>query len=231
MTELSIVMPVLNEAVGIAETLQALAPYRARGVEVVVVDGGSRDATVAQATPLADQVVSAARGRGAQMNAGVVCARGEVLLFLHADTRLPADADRIVLAALAWSGREWGRFDVKISGRSALLPVIAMFMNLRSRLTGIATGDQSMFVRRQAFEEVGGFPNTALMEDIALSKQLKRRGRPICIGFKAITSGRRWDRNGVIVTMVTMWGLRLAYYLGAQPRLLARFYRDARRNS
>jgi len=231
MSELSIIMPVLNEAVGIAETLQALAPYRARGVEVVVVDGGSRDATVAQATPLADQVVSAARGRGAQMNAGAACACGEVLLFLHADTRLPTDADRIVLAALAWSGREWGRFDVKISGRSALLPVIAMFMNLRSRLTGIATGDQSMFVRRQAFEEVGGFPPTALMEDIALSKELKRRGRPICVGFKAITSGRRWEQNGVIVTMVTMWGLRLAYYLGAHPGLLARFYRDARRNS
>ena len=231
MSALSIIMPVLNEAAGIAEALQALAPYRARGVEVVVVDGGSRDATVAQATPLADQVVAAARGRGAQMNAGAACACGEVLLFLHADTRLPTDADRIVLAALAWSGREWGRFDVEISGRSALLPVIAMFMNLRSRLTGIATGDQSMFVRRQAFEEVGGFPNTALMEDIALSKQLKRRGRPICIGFKAITSGRRWDQNGAILTMVTMWGLRLAYYLGAHPRLLARFYRDAGRNS
>jgi len=231
MTALSIIMPVLNEAAGIAETLQALAPYRARGVEVVIVDGGSGDATVAQATPLADQVVSAAHGRGPQMNAGATCACGEVLLFLHADTRLPTDADRIVLAALAWSGRDWGRFDVKISGRSALLPVIAMFMNLRSRLTGIATGDQAMFVRRQAFEEVGGFPNTALMEDIALSKQLKRRGRPICIGFKAITSGRRWDQNGAILTMVTMWGLRLAYYLGAHPRLLARFYRDAGRNS
>ena len=231
MTELSIIMPVLNEAAGIAETLQALAPYRARGVEVVVVDGGSHDVTVAQATPLADRVLAAARGRGAQMNAGAACARGQVLLFLHADTRLPADADRMVLASLAWSGREWGRFDVKISGRSALLPVIAMLMNLRSRLTGIATGDQSMFVRRKAFEQVGGFPNGALMEDVALSKQLKRRGRPICIGFKAITSGRRWEENGVVVTMLTMWGLRLAYCLGVQPALLARFYRDARRSS
>ena len=231
MIELSIVMPVLNEAADIAETLQALAPYRARGVEVVVVDGGSGDATVAQATPLADRVVLAPRGRAAQMNAGAAGARGQVLLFLHADTRLPADADRMILASLAWSRRERGRFDVKISGRSALLPVIALFMNLRSRLTGIATGDQSMFVRRQAFEEVGGFPDVALMEDIALSKQLKRHGRPLCIGFKAITSGRRWDQNGVIVTMVTMWGLRLAYYLGAQPALLARFYRDAGRNS
>jgi rSAM/selenodomain-associated transferase 2 len=231
MIELSIVMPVLNEAADIAETLQALAPSRARGVEVVVVDGGSGDATVAQATPLADRVVLAPRGRAAQMNAGAACARGQVLLFLHADTRLPADADRMILASLAWSRREWGRFDVKISGRSALLPVIALSMNLRSRLTGIATGDQSIFVRRQAFEEVGGFPDVALMEDIALSKQLKRHGRPLCIGFKAITSGRRWDENGVIVTMVTMWGLRLAYYLGAQPALLARFYRDAGRNS
>jgi rSAM/selenodomain-associated transferase 2 len=228
MSELSIVMPVLNEAASIVETLQALAPYRARGVEVVVVDGGSRDTTVAQATPLADRVISGARGRGAQLNAGATCARGKVLLFLHADTRLPADADRMVLTSLAWSKREWGRFDVTISGRSAVLPVIAMLMNLRSRLTGIATGDQAMFVRRKAFEDVGGFPNSAIMEDIALSKRLKRRGRPICIGFKAITSGRRWDQNGVVLTMITMWGLRLAYNLGAKPALLARFYRDAR---
>jgi rSAM/selenodomain-associated transferase 2 len=228
MSELSIVMPVLNEAASLAETLQALAPYRARGVEVVVVDGGSRDATVAQATPLADRVISGARGRGVQMNAGAVCARGKVLLFLHADTRLPADADRMVLTSLAWSKREWGRFDVKISGRSALLPFIATLMNLRSRLTGIATGDQAIFVKRKAFEDVGGFPNSAIMEDIVLSKRLRRRGRPICIGFKAITSGRRWDQNGVVLTMITMWGLRLAYYLGAKPALLARFYRDAR---
>jgi rSAM/selenodomain-associated transferase 2 len=231
MTTVSIIMPVLNEAASIAETLQALAPYRARGVEVVVVDGGSRDATVAQATPLADRVISAPRGRGQQMNAGAVCARGKVLLFLHADTRLPTDADRMVLASLAWSGREWGRFDVKIAGRSPLLPIIAALMNLRSRITGIATGDQSMFMQRKAFEEVGGFPNSAIMEDIVLSKRLKRRSRPVCIGVEAITSGRRWDENGVVVTVVTMWALRLAYYLGARPAWLVRFYRDVRRSS
>jgi rSAM/selenodomain-associated transferase 2 len=231
MTDLSIIMPVLNEAASIAETLQTLAPYRARGVEVIVVDGGSHDATVAQATPLADRVITAARGRGTQMNAGAACARGRVLLFLHADTRLPADADRMVLTSLAWSGRVWGRFDVEISGRSALLPVIATLMNLRSRVTGIATGDQSMFMSRDAFEAVGGFPDSALMEDLALSKELRRRGRPICIGFKAITSGRRWDRNGAARMVLTMWGLRLAYYLGAQPAILARFYPDARRKS
>lgn len=231
MTELSIIMPVLNEAASITESLQALAPCRARGVEVVVVDGGSDDATVAQAVPLADRVISAARGRGHQMNAGAACARGTVLMFLHADTRLPADADRMVLASLAWSPRAWGRFDVSIAGRSALLPAIAALMNLRSRVTGIATGDQSMFVRRQAFEEAGGFPNTAIMEDIALSKQLRRRSRPLCIGFKAITSGRRWDQNGALVTVVTMWTLRLAYYLGVPPDSLARFYRNVRRSS
>jgi rSAM/selenodomain-associated transferase 2 len=231
MTTLSIIIPVLNEAAGIAETLQALAPYRGRGVEVIVVDGGSRDATVAQATPLASRVISAARGRGMQMNAGAAAARGAVLLFLHADTRLPADADRLVLTSLAWSGRVWGRFDVCISGRSALLPIVAALMNLRSRATGIATGDQAMFMTRQAFEEAGGFPDTAIMEDIALSKRLRRRSRPICLGFKAVTSGRRWDRNGAARTILTMWILRLAYSLGAEPAMLARFYADARRNS
>ena len=224
-------MPVLNETTGIAETLQALAPYRSRGVEVIVVDGGSRDATVAQATALADRVISAPRGRGTQMNVGAACARGKVLLFLHADTRLPADADRLILTSLAWSERKWGRFDVKISGRSALLPVIATLMNVRSRMTGIATGDQSIFVRRHAFDDAGGFPNTPILEDIALSKQLRRRSRPICIGFKVITSGRRWDQNGVVVTMVTMWALRLAYYVGVRPAVLTRFYGDARRSS
>jgi len=169
---LSIVVPVLDEAGGIAATLQALAPMRGRGVEVIVVDGGSTDATVAAATPCADRVLRSPRGRARQMNAGAAAASADTLLFLHADTRLPAQADRLVIAALE-GGATWGRFDVRIDGRAGLLKLVAALMNLRSRATGIATGDQAIFVRRGAFERVGGFPDQPLMEDIALSRRLR----------------------------------------------------------
>lgn len=225
---LSIIIPVLNEGRGLAEALAALAPHRARGVELIVVDGGSRDGTLAIARPFADRVTCAARGRAMQMNAGARLARGDILLFLHADTRLPADADRIAVTSLAWSGRAWGRFDITIEGRSPVLAVVALLMNLRSRLTGIATGDQAMFMTREAFVSAGGFPEIELMEDIALSRRLKRISRPVCVGFRATTSGRRWERNGVVRTILTMWALRLAYFLGAAPATLARLYVDAR---
>jgi rSAM/selenodomain-associated transferase 2 len=158
------------------------------------------------------------------MNLGAEKASGDVLLFLHADTRLPADAADLVLNSLEESGRAWGRFDVKVDGRSPLLPMIAWFMSLRSRLTGIATGDQAMFVRRDAFRTVGGFPAIALMEDIALSKRLKRVSKPLCLRHRVTTSGRRWEKNGVLTTMVLMWRLRLAYFFGADPKELARQY-------
>ena len=155
--KLSIIMPVLDEGEGIAATLDALADLRALGTEVVVVDGGSRDATIQRARLRADRVISAPRGRALQMNAGAAKAAGDVLLFLHADTRLPADADHVVLNGLERSGRAWGRFNVRIDGRSPLLLVVGLFMGLRSRLTGIATGDQAIFVRRDAFQAAGGF--------------------------------------------------------------------------
>jgi len=221
---LSIIMPVLDEAAGIAEALGALAPLRDRGGEVIVVDGGSRDATVDLARMHADQVLLAPRGRAAQMNAGAAAAAGDVLLFLHADTRLPRDADTLVLDGLSRSRRVWGRFDVAISGHHPLLGVVAVAMNIRSRLTGIATGDQAMFVRREAFTTIGGFPDLPLMEDIALSCALKRVSPPLCIGTRAITSGRRWESHGVVRTIVLMWRLRLAYFLGAEPAALARRY-------
>jgi rSAM/selenodomain-associated transferase 2 len=219
---LSIIMPVLNEAEVIADALQALAAYRQRGAEVIVVDGGSRDGTPDIARPLADRVIAAPRGRAAQMNAGAACARGGVLLFLHADTRLPPDPDRLVLEGIERSGRAWGRFDVAISGRSPLLALVAFTMNLRSRLTGIATGDQAMFATREAF--AGGFPDIALMEDIALSRRLKHISPPLCLWDKASTSGRRWEQRGVLRTIMLMWRLRLAYFLGAEPAALARRY-------
>jgi rSAM/selenodomain-associated transferase 2 len=224
MSKLSIVIPVLDEGDGIAAALDALAHLRAVGTEVIVVDGGSRDATVERAQLRADRVVLATRGRALQMNAGAERASGDVLLFLHADTRLPAEADRVVLNGLDQSRRVWGRFDVKIDGRSRLLPVVAWLMGLRSRLTGIATGDQAIFLRRDAFQAVGGFPAIALMEDIAICKRLKRLGRPLCLRACVTTSGRRWEKNGVLSTILLMWRLRFAYFLGADPKQLARQY-------
>ncbi|HKB61310.1 MAG TPA: TIGR04283 family arsenosugar biosynthesis glycosyltransferase [Burkholderiales bacterium] len=223
-TWISIIVPVLNEAQGISESLAALAPLRARGHELIVVDGGSSDGTAALARGAADRVVSAPRGRASQMNAGAALARGEVLVFLHADTRLPENAGARILQGLAASGRAWGRFDVRIEGASAFLPVIAFFMNLRSRATGIATGDQAIFVRRDAFERAGRFPSLELMEDIALSRSLKCVSRPLCLADKAVTSGRRWERHGVLRTVFLMGWLRLAFFLGAAPASLARFY-------
>jgi rSAM/selenodomain-associated transferase 2 len=224
--KLSVVMPVLNEADGIEEALAALAPLRTRGVEVVVVDGGSNDATVALARPLADVVIAAPRGRGAQMNAGAAASGGDVLLFLHADARLPADADTLIRDGLARSGHTsgvlWGRFDVRLAGAHSLLPVIAAMINLRSRLTGIATGDQAIFMSRAAFGP--GFPDIALMEDIAMTKRLKRARPPLRIASPAITSGRRWEKHRVVKTMLLMWWLRLAYFFGANPTWLARSY-------
>ncbi len=222
MRRLTIVLPALNEAAIIADALRALAPLRSRGAEIIVVDGGSDDGTPQLAQPFADRVVTAPRGRGAPLNAGAALGAGDALLFLHADTRLPDDADRRVAAAL--TRRSWGRFDLRIAGRHPFLAVIARMINWRSRLTGIATGDQAIFVTREAFVAVGGFPNLPLMEDIAISRRLKRLCRPFCITTPAITSGRRWERNGVVRTILLMWRLRLAYYLGVEPALLAQRY-------
>jgi rSAM/selenodomain-associated transferase 2 len=197
---------------------------RALGTEVIVVDGGSRDATIQRARLRADRVISAPRGRALQMNAGAAKAAGDVLLFLHADTRLPADADHVVLKGLERSGRAWGRFNVRIDGRSPLLLAVGWLMNVRSQLTGIATGDQAIFVRRDAFREAGGFAEIPLMEDIALCKRLKRVSRPLCLSDRAVTSGRRWDQHGVLPTILLMWRLRLAYFFGADPKDLAQQY-------
>jgi rSAM/selenodomain-associated transferase 2 len=225
MARLSIIMPVLDEGERIADALDALAELRALGVEVIVVDGGSQDATVQRARLRADRVLTAPCGRAVQMNAGAAEASGDVLLFLHADTRLPAEAERLVLDGLARSGHDWGRFDVTIEGRPTMLRLVALMMNLRSGITAIATGDQAIFVKRDVFRAVGGYPDIPLMEDIALSKRLKRTGRPLCIRSHVITSGRRWETHGVWRTILLMWRLRLAYFLGADPARLAKRYR------
>ena len=222
-SRLSIVVPALNEAAGIRAALDALVPLRARGHEVIVVDGGSDDGTPELAAPLSDQVLKSPRGRALQMNAGARAAQGDALVFLHADTRLPPGADALVVQALAHAS--WGRFDVAIDSPRRLLKLVGCAMNLRSRLTGIATGDQAIFVRREAF---AAFPEIPLMEDIAFSRLMRRRGRPACVRERVVTSARRWEARGVLRTIVLMWRLRLLYALGIAPQRLAREYADQR---
>ena len=228
---LSIVMPVLDEQDQVVPALEGLAGARASGAEVIVVDGGSRDATRALAAALADRVIEAPRGRARQMNAGAAAARAPALLFLHADTRLPEGAIAQVASALRQPGRCWGRFDVRIEGRDPMLRVVAAAMNARSRWTGIATGDQALFATREAFERAGRFPEIPLMEDVALSRELRRIARPVCLRARVSTSGRRWERGGTLRTILLMWRLRLAYALGADPHGLARRYGVERTSS
>jgi rSAM/selenodomain-associated transferase 2 len=222
-TRLSVIVPALNEAPAIREALEALAPLRRCGHEVIVVDGGSNDGTASLAASACDRLLLAPRGRALQMNAGALAASGDALVFLHADTRLPERADELIDTALAHA--TWGRFDVRIASSRPLLALVGCAMNLRSRLTGIATGDQAIFVRRDAFP---GFPEIPLMEDIALSRLLKRRGRPVCLRARVLTSARRWEARGVLRTIFLMWRLRLLYALGAAPQRLARHYADQR---
>ncbi|MDW7747276.1 TIGR04283 family arsenosugar biosynthesis glycosyltransferase [Halomonas sp.] len=224
---LSIIIPTLDEAATIEELLTRLTPWEADGVEVLVVDGGSLDDTVARARPLASTVIVRAPGRARQMNAGARLARGHHLLFLHADTRLPRDAVRVIASALS-SEHCWGRFNVRLEGRHPLLPVIAGAMNLRSRLTGIATGDQGLFMTREAFVVAGGFPDQPLMEDIEMSRRLKRQSPPACLTEKVTSSGRRWDQQGAWPTIRLMWRLRWRYWRGVTAGDLAQAYRHVR---
>jgi rSAM/selenodomain-associated transferase 2 len=222
---LAVIVPALNEAARIASTLERLQALRREQHEVIVVDGGSHDATPTLAKPLCDRVLSAPRGRARQMNAGAAAARGDVLWFLHADTHAPARAHAAIQAALADPARCWGCFQVQLTGRAPALRVVERAMNLRSCLSGIATGDQGIFVRRTVFEAVGSYPEIDLMEDVALSRRLKARARPVCLRERLVTSSRRWEERGIARTILLMWGLRLAYALGADPKRLARLYR------
>ena len=225
LARISIIIPALNEARGIADTLRPLQQVRARGHEVIVVDGGSADGTMEIARPLADRVIASESGRARQQNAGARSATGGVLLFLHADTLLPAEADRLVIDGLMRSGRGWGRFDVRLSGRAPALRVVERMMNLRSRVTGIATGDQAIFARAGWFRRAGGFPAIPLMEDVALSAAFRRMGRPLCLRERVLTSSRRWEERGALRTILLMWRLRAEYALGADPARLAERYR------
>ena len=227
-TPLTVVMPVLNEASGMAAALAALAPLVNNGAQVVVADGGSTDATTAIAAAArspAITVVHCGKGRAVQMNAGAAQATGKALIFLHADTVLPPNAAALVQNALANGQHVWGRFDVRIEGQSNWLPVVSALMNLRSRLTGIATGDQAIFMTQAAFTAVRGYAAQPLMEDIDMSQRLLKLSRPACLLQKVVTSGRRWDTRGAWRTIVLMWRLRFAYWRGTPPERLAQLYR------
>lgn len=223
--KLSIIVPVLNEAQGLPSLLEQLLPLVRAGVEVIIVDGGSEDDSALLAERAGFSVVHAARGRARQMNAGAAVAAGEVLLFLHADTLLPECAARLVENALAGDRFVWGHFNVRITGHAFMLRVVSGLMNLRSRWSGIATGDQALFVTRAAFETVGGFPDQPLMEDIELSRRLLNLSRPACIARRVTTSGRRWETRGVWRTIFLMWRLRWAYWRGSPASELAEAYR------
>jgi rSAM/selenodomain-associated transferase 2 len=222
---LSVIVPTLNEEACIGDLLGDLVALRSAGHELILVDGGSSDGTLALARSAVDLCLAGERGRARQMNLGAAHARGDVLWFLHADTRVPPQAAAALLQACA-SGRAWGRFDVRLSGRHVLLRLVERSMNLRSCLSGIATGDQGIFVRRDLFGQCGGFPQIALMEDVALSRALRRHARPACIRRPRLqTSSRRWEQRGVLRTILLMWRLRLAYALGTPADELARLYR------
>lgn len=219
--QLSIIIPTLDEAECVVALLQQLQPLRTRGHEVILVDGGSRDATVALAEPLVDKLLVAPAGRARQMNAGAGVAGGQVLWFVHADSIIPDKADVLILKS---AGQLWGRFNVHMSGDRLLLRVVERLMNLRSRITGIATGDQGIFVSRALFKRIGGYTDLPLMEDIDLSKRLKREQRPVCLQNTLTTSSRRWEQKGVVRTILKMWYLRLAWFLGVPATRLASRY-------
>ncbi|WP_455217765.1 TIGR04283 family arsenosugar biosynthesis glycosyltransferase [Kaarinaea lacus] len=220
----SIVIPVLNEEAAIPEKLAQLQPLRNEGHEVIVVDGGSADSSIQLARQGADIVIQSAKGRATQMNAGAGIANGELLVFLHIDTDLPSGGIGEVVNNIAKNGEYWGRFNVRLSGSHFLFRIIETMMNWRSRITGIATGDQVIFVSRGLFQRTGGFPDIPLMEDIELSSRLKKISKPVCLKDEVITSSRRWESSGICKTIIFMWWLRLSYWLGKDPSQLARQY-------
>jgi rSAM/selenodomain-associated transferase 2/rSAM/selenodomain-associated transferase 1 len=218
LVSLRIVMPVLNEGAALTEKLHALQGLRAQGAELVVIDGGSTDDSWARARPWADRLLCSPSGRAAQMNAGAAVMPGsspDALLFLHADTRLPVDALRAIEQALR--SHAWGRFDVQLDSEDTRLRMVEFMMSLRSRYSGIATGDQAIFVRTDAFRAAGGFPDQPLMEDIELSSKLLKVSRPACLRQRVRTSARKWETEGVWRTILLMWRLRWAYFFGAKP--------------
>ncbi len=222
---ISVIVPILNEAAQLPDLLEHLLVCQRAGCEIILVDGGSTDQSPEQAEALGFKVVRSEKGRAIQMNTGAAHAKGDILLFLHADTRLPKNAVQLIQEALEDESSQWGRFNVSITGHSIMFKVIAWFMNHRSRLSAIVTGDQAIFIRRSLFEKVSGFPVQPLMEDIEFSKHLKTKTPPVALKAKVITSGRRWEQKGIWRTIFLMWYLRFAYWRGASAEELVSKYR------
>lgn len=224
MAQISIIIPTLNEAANIVSCLQSLAEFRNAGHELILVDGGSEDETLQLAKGRVDLTLRSGKGRANQMNEGARAANGDLLVFLHVDTRMPTDALELLKQIALESSPCWGRFDVRLSGPHVSFRIIEMLMNIRSRLSGIATGDQVIFVQRTLFERVGGFPDMALMEDISISASLKKIAAPVCLRARVVTSSRRWEEKGILRTILKMWLLRLRFALGTDPAILAKVY-------
>lgn len=221
--EFSIIIPTLNEAEGIKQCLSALQTLKGENSEIIVADGGSTDSTPDRASPLCDKLTVTNTGRAKQMNAGAELAEGDILVFLHADTHLPEQALELIRQHLG-ERYVWGRFDIRLDGKPWMLKIIAFMMNWRSRLTGIATGDQCLFVTREVFFALGKYPDIALMEDIAMSQLLNSVSRPLCLSATVTSSGRKWERQGVAKTIFLMWWLRIRFFLGSDPEILAKIY-------
>lgn len=219
---ISIIIPVLNEEKNIHRFLSSLTQYKDRGHEIILVDGGSTDNTTSIAEPMVTHCITSEAGRAKQMNTGAKTSKGDILLFLHADTLLPNNADLFIQESL--TDKQWGRFNVQLTSDHFAFRVIEYMINLRSRITGIATGDQALFITKDTFNRVGCYPDIKLMEDICISKNLLKHSRPACLKQKVITSSRRWEKHGILRTVFLMWSLRLRFFLGANPEDLAAEY-------
>ena len=221
--KISIIIPVLNEEINLSRISGHLQSIRQQGHEIIIVDGGSVDNTLAISYEVTDDVIVSKAGRALQMNSGASVASGDVLLFLHADTLLPTNAVQIISDSFQRKNY-WGRFDVRLSSSKYVYRLIERLMNLRSCLTSIATGDQAIFVEKNLFNRVGSYPEIALMEDVEISRQLKKISKPVCLKQKVITSSRRWETNGIVATVLLMWKLRLYYFFGVSPDKLSHLY-------
>ena len=222
---LSIIIPVLDEESTIASTLKSLGSFP---VEAIVVDGGSQDRTADIAGQMQVRVIASSRGRARQMNTGAAVAQGDVLLFLHADTRLPSSAIGDVVSALDDPRYVGGRFDLRLDHSGIIFRLIGSLISLRSRLTRIATGDQAIFVRRGIFDAINGFPEIPILEDIAFCRNLKKMGKVACLRTQVVTSARRWQKDGVGRTILKMWVLKFLFLIGVSPFRLKRFYAEVR---
>jgi rSAM/selenodomain-associated transferase 2 len=221
--KISIIIPAINEAGNIKEAIATIE--LSKNIEVIVVDGGSQDDTVAIAQSLGVKVISSSAGRAAQMNAGAMAASGEILLFLHADTRLPTGFDAMIPIVLQQTGTVAGAFNLRIDASLLSLRWVEWGVNLRSRFCQMPYGDQAIFVTKQIFQEIGCFPELPIMEDFELIRRLKRTGRILIISVPVVTSARRWLQKGVLKTTLLNQIVIIAYLLGVSPKRIHSWYR------